>query len=396
MKLKPIKVSMLNQYIKKYLMSNSILNNLRVEGEISNIRMSKTGYTYFTLCDENSCINCVCFFADSISKNGDKIIVEGELSVYEVKGTYQIIVRNIERVGMGKILQDLEILKEKLKAQGMFDKKQELPIYPNRIGIITSKTGAAIKDVIKTFESVKANFNVTIYNALVQGEKSKKNIVDGIRYFNEIGADVILISRGGGSFEDLNIFNDINIAEEVYKSKIPVVTGIGHETDRTLTDYAADVYCHTPTAAAERIIIGYKDIETKLESLIYSLKYLANNYLNMKSSELKASKYILKSYLPLEQIYKLKNELYNSKNIIINNTTKRLNDVKSQLDIINEKLTGHNYKKQLEKGFSIVTNSDGIIVKDRQQIEDNDILKITFRNFEAFARTLSIEENKRG
>ncbi|HPW99217.1 MAG TPA: exodeoxyribonuclease VII large subunit, partial [Sedimentibacter sp.] len=277
MKLKPIKVSDLNQYIKRYLMSNSILNNLRVEGEITNIRMSKTGYTYFSLCDESSCISCVAFFADSISKNGDKIIAEGELSIYEAKGTCQLIVRNIERVGLGKILLDLELLKEKLKARGLFDRKRELPVFPQKIGIITSKTGAALKDILKTFESVKANIDITIYNSLVQGEKSKESIIEGIKYFNKAETDVILISRGGGSFEDLNVFNDLDLAMEVYKSKVIVVTGIGHETDRTLTDYVADIYCHTPTAAAERIIRDYKDVEERLASLVYSLKSGTHN-----------------------------------------------------------------------------------------------------------------------
>lgn len=392
MKLKPIKVSMLNQYIKKYLMSNSILNNLRVEGEISNIRTSKTGYTYLTLCDDSSCISCVCFFTDSISKNGDKVIVEGELSVYEAKGTYQIIIRNIERVGMGKILQDLEILKEKLKAQGMFDKNKDLPLYPGHIGIITSKTGAAIRDIIKTFEGVKADFSVTIYNALVQGEKSKQSIIDGIKYFNETGVDVILISRGGGSFEDLNVFNDINIAEEVFKSSIPVVTGIGHETDRTLTDYVADVYCHTPTAAAERIVRGYKDIETKLENLKYSLKYITINYLKLKTTELKASKYILKNYLPLEEIYKLKAELENNINIVKSSTDKKLNNLLFCLEILNEKISSSNYNKQLEKGFSIVTDINGNIVKQITQVSEGCLLNIMFKDFKVNAKALNAEE----
>lgn len=392
MKLKPIKVSMLNQYIKKYLMSNSILNNLRVEGEISNIRTSKTGYTYLTLCDDSSCISCVCFFTDSISKNGDKVIVEGELSVYEAKGTYQIIIRNIERVGMGKILQDLEILKEKLKAQGMFDKNKDLPLYPGHIGIITSKTGAAIRDIIKTFEGVKADFSVTIYNALVQGEKSKQTIIDGIKYFNKSGVDVILISRGGGSFEDLNVFNDINIAEEVFKSPIPIVTGIGHETDRTLTDYVADVYCHTPTAAAERIIKGYKDIETKLENLKYSLKYITINYLKLKTTELKASKYILKNYLPLEEIYMLKAELENNINIIKSSTDKKLNDLLFRLEILNEKISSSNYNKQLEKGFSVVTDTNGNIVKQITQVSEGCLLNIMFKDFKVNAKALNAEE----
>ncbi|MDW5300321.1 MAG: exodeoxyribonuclease VII large subunit [Sedimentibacter sp.] len=392
MKLKPIKVSVLNQYIKKYLMSNSILNNLRVEGEISNIRMSRSGYTYFSLCDENSCINCVAFFVDSVSKNGDKIIVEGELSVYETKGTYQLIVRNLERVGLGKILLDLEVLKEKLKAQGMFDRHRELPVYPAKIGIITSKSGAAIKDILKTFESVKADFEIVIYNTLVQGEKSKENILDGLKYFNKNETDVILISRGGGSFEDLNVFNDINIAEEVYKSKVPVVTGIGHETDRTLTDYVADEYCHTPTAAAERIIRGYKDIEEKISSLVYALKRGTYNCLALKQADIKSSKYLLKNYLPLENIYKLKNELEGYKNILNNVSNKKMKECNFQLQLLNEKLNIHNYKNQLDKGFAVVSDINGNIVKHINQVKVKSLLNIRFKDFNIEAETINVQE----
>lgn len=392
MKLKPIKVSMLNQFIKKYLMSNSILNNLRVEGEISNIRMSKTGYTYFSLCDDSSCINCVCFFPDTISKNGDKVVVEGEISLYEAKGTYQINVRNLERVGMGNILKDLELLKERLREQGLFERNRELPLYPRHIGIITSKTGAAVKDILKTFEGVRADLDITIYNVLVQGERSKQNIIDGIRHFNGSGTDVILISRGGGSFEDLSVFNEPEVAEEVFKSAIPVVTGIGHETDRTLIDYVADVYCHTPTAAAEKIISGYRDVEAKLENLIYTVRTYANSCLALKASELKASKYILKSYLPLEEIYRLKNELNSCRNIIRNNTGKRLDSLKYKLELFNEKVSGNNYSRQLEKGFSIVTDEQGKIVKSSSQVNEEDLLNIIFKDFTINAKTMSVKE----
>lgn len=392
MKLKPIKVSVLNQFIKKYLISNSILNNLCVEGEITNIRISKTGFTYFTLCDESSCINCVAFYTDSVSKNGDKVIVEGEITLYEAKGTYQINVRNIERVGLGKILQDLEILKEKLKASGMFEKNKEIPLYPSKIGIITSKTGAAIKDILKTLESVKADFEIQIYNVLVQGEKSKQNIIDGIKYFNENNVDLILISRGGGNFEDLNVFNDMKVAEEVYKSNIPIVTGIGHETDRTLTDYVADVYCHTPTAAAERIIVGYKDIEEKLLNLLYTLKYKTNNYLTLKAADLKTSKYILKSYFPLEQMYKQKNKVENYKNTIINNSMKKINILKFQLELYNEKLKSYDYNKQLEKGFAIVLDCDGNIIKNMNQVEIDSNIDIRLKNFMITAKTIEMKE----
>ena len=392
MKLKPIKVSVLNQYIKKYLMSNSILNNLRVEGEITNIRMSKTGYTYFSLCDETSCINCVAFFADSISKNGDKIIAEGELSVYEVKGTYQLIVRNIERVGLGKILLDLELLKQKLKSEGLFDRKREMPLYPHKIGIITSKTGAAVRDILKTLESAKADIEITVYNALVQGEKAKEHIIEGLKYFNSVQTDVILISRGGGSFEDLNIFNDIDLAMEVYKSEVVVVTGIGHETDRTLTDYVADVYCHTPTAAAERIIRGYKDVEEKLNSLLYALKSGTNSIISLKKADLMSLKYILRSNLPLEDIYKTKNQIDTYKSTIRNTAINYINEHYFNLKIMNEKLNAFDYNKHLEKGFALVSDINGNIIKDKEQLNINDILRIRFKDFEAEAETINIKE----
>ncbi len=393
MKLKPIKVSALNQFIKKYLMSNAILNNLRVEGEITNLRKSKTGYTYFTLNDESSSINCVCFFDENISKDGDKIIVEGELSVYEVKGSYQINVRNIERLGMGKILSDLKTLIDKLKLEGMFEKNNKIPLYPGKIGIVTSKSGAAIKDILKTFESVHANFEIIIYNALVQGEKSKQNIIDGIHYFNENKADVILISRGGGSFEDLNIFNDIKLAEEIYKSKVAIITGIGHEIDRTLADLVADEFCHTPTAAAERIIYGYRDIEIKLNNLKNSLNSETRNYLNYKSSELKANKYILKSNLPLEKIYKLKQKVENYKFIIKEQSNKKLNEFNFQLELLNEKLKSNNYNINLSKGFSIVLDENGKVINHISQVKEKDILEILFKDFKVKAQTLSIKRS---
>lgn len=392
MKLKPIKVSVLNQYIKKYLLSNSILNNLRVEGEISNIRLSKTGYTYFSLCDESSCINCVAFFADNISKNGDKIIAEGELTVYEARGTYQLVVKSIERMGLGKLLADLEALKEKMKAEGMFDRHRDIPLYPAKIGIITSRSGAAIRDILKTFESVRADFEIIVYNTLVQGEKSGKSIIGGLEFFNKNKADVILISRGGGSFEDLNVFNDIKVAEAVYGSNVPVVTGIGHETDRTLTDYVADVYCHTPTAAAERIIMGYKDIEEKLAGYMYTLKQSTRGRIALKQAELNSSKYILKSYLPLEKIYKLKNETENYKNIITGKADKELKELKFQLELLKEKLGSYNYSRQLEKGFALVSDKQGNMVRSMKQVEVNGLLNIRFKDFKVQAETINVEE----
>lgn len=393
MKIKPIKVSVLNQFIKKYLTSNPILNTLRVEGEISNIRMSKTGYTYFTLGDEESVISCVCFYAKNAA-NGDKVIVEGEISLYEKRGTYQINVKNIEHIGQGKILKDLEILKDKLKREGFFEKKKKLPLYPSRIGVITSKSGAAIKDILKTFESVRGNFEILIYDSLVQGEESKIHIINGLKYFNEQKVSVILISRGGGSFEDINIFNNTEIAEAIFKSNIPVVTGIGHETDRTLCDYVADEYCHTPTAAATRIVKGYQDVLVTLENTMYKLRSSVYSSLKLKTSDIKSYKYILKSYFPVENIYKQKNILENFKKNVEQKLNGKLKENYFKLQILKEKLENNNYNKQFKKGYAMIFDKNGNLIRHKNQINEKDIINIKFNDFSLDASIMDIKDNK--
>lgn len=179
---------------------------------------------------------------------------------------------------------------------------------------------------------------------------------------------------------------------EVYKSNVVVVTGIGHETDRTLTDYVADVYCHTPTAAAERIIRGYKDVEEKLNSLLYTLKSGTSNIISTKKADLTTSKYLLKSSLPLEDIYKTKNILNIYKNTLTNETNKYLKEATFDLKIMSEKLSTFDYKNQLKKGFALVSDIRGNIIKDKDQLNKKDILRIRFADFEAQAETLDIKE----
>ena len=286
----------------------------------------------------------------------------------------------------------MELLKENYGLKDYLTGRETSPPYPHKIGIITSKTGAAIKDILKTFESVKANLDITLYNALVQGERAKETIIEGLRYFNYRETEVVLISRGGGSFEDLNVFNDLDLAMEVYKSKAVVVTGIGHETDRTLTDYVADVYCHTPTAAAERIIRGYKDVEEKLTNLIFALKTGTSNVISTKKADLLSTKYILRSSLPLEDIYRAENMLKEHKNLIRNAAEKYINEYYIKIKIMGEKLTSYDYEKQLKRGFALVTDRAGNLVKIKNQVQAKDILQIRFADFKIEAETMDIKE----
>ncbi|QSX06815.1 exodeoxyribonuclease VII large subunit [Sedimentibacter sp. zth1] len=393
MKIKPIKVSLLNQYVKKIIKSNSIFYNLYIEGEISNIRISKTGYTYFTLSDSESSVSCVCFYQDRTVIDGDKVIVNGELTVYEAKGTYQIVVKNIEKIGLGNIFKELEILKKRLEKQGLFEKNKEIPLLPSKIGVITSKSGAALQDILRTFNAVNGGFDVSIYNSLVQGDAAKRTIVEGISYFNnEKNVDVILLSRGGGSFKDLNVFNEVSIAEKIYMSKIPIVTGIGHDTDVTLADYVADVHCHTPTAAAEFVIRGYKNIGIQLEALYRQLVDKTNNELKQFEASINTYKFMLRSYNPDNCINRLINECDMLKNILETNMRIEFNNRNNELRLKYEKLISYDYRTQLNNGYSLVFDNQNNLINDKTMVENNQSINILFDKFSIEAKIIDIKE----
>lgn len=393
MKLNPIKVSQLNKYIKKHLSNNSLLNNLYVEGEILNYKVSKNNITYFTLQENDSCINCICFFKEDTIKNGDKIIVSGNLNVYEQRGTYQINVKEIAKLGIGNMLKELELLKVNLKNKGMFSKNKLVPKFPKKIGIVTSKNGAAIKDILKTFDEVSANIEIFIYNAVVQGNIAKKNIIEGIKYFNEVEkTDVIMICRGGGSFEDLSVFNDTDIAQSIYNSLIPIVTGIGHESDKTLSDFTADLSCHTPTAAAIVVVEGYKNIQTEIDKMLLILKNKINNEIDYIYNNLRGYKYAINNMMPLSTINNFKYEVLNYANILKKYTNNNLNYNKYNLKLYKEKISSYNYKKNLEKGYALVLDQDGSIINNINDVCENKLIDIVFEKLKIKAEIKQFEE----
>lgn len=392
MNLKPIKVSELNKFIKKFLSTNSLLNNLLVEGEVSNLKVSKNGITYFTLCDINSCIKCICFFNATNIKNGDNVVVKGNINIYEPQGTYQINVSYVEVTGIGKILKDLEKLKSMLKEKGMFSKNKEIPLYPKKIGIITSKNGAAVKDILKTFDEISVNIDIHIYNSSVQGKNAIDTIINGIEYLNNIKCDIIMVCRGGGSFEDLNVFNNIDIAEKIYSSEVPIVTGIGHETDKTLVDFVADVCCHTPTAAALYVIKGYRNVYEQLQNYLFSLKKYTEIEIDKIKKDIEGKKYTLTNIVPLSKIESLKNSLYNYYILLKNNCNMELSQYKHTLDLFYEKIENNSYKNQFKKGFALVFDSEGNRVNNSNQIDEREKIRILFDKFEIIAETIKIKE----
>ena len=255
------KVSELTVRIRDLL--EGAFRDLWVEGEVSNFRAAQSGHLYFTLKDEKSQIRCVCF-RDQVRglkfrpEDGLHVTVRGSLSVYEPRGEYQIYVTHIEPVGLGALQLAFEQLKKKLAAEGLFDagRKKPLPVLPRCIGVVTSPTGAAIRDILRVLKRRFPNVHVSLYPVKVQGEGAAAEIVRAIRHFNRGSVvDVLIVARGGGSFEDLWAFNEEIVARAIAESEIPVITGIGHETDFTIADFVADLRAPTPSAAAEIVVV---------------------------------------------------------------------------------------------------------------------------------------------
>ena len=253
-----ISVTQLNEYIKSLLDSNALLSNLCVKGEISNFTNHRSGHFYFSIKDEGSLIRAVMFKSAAsrlkfMPENGMKILARGSVSLFVRDGQYQLYVTQMEPDGLGSLYLAFEQLKEKLSKKGLFDEsiKKPLPKIPSKIGVITSPTGAAVRDIMNILKRRYPFADVTLYPALVQGPSAPAQLISGLQYFNENPVDVIIIGRGGGSIEDLWAFNDEKLAYAIYESNVPVISAVGHETDFTICDFVSDKRAPTPSAAAE-------------------------------------------------------------------------------------------------------------------------------------------------
>lgn len=263
MAIKPIRVSQLNSYIRRILQSDPILGNVSVVGEISNLKYHGSGHVYFTLKDETSKINCF-LPADQLRyvrfelSDGMEITASGYISVYERGGYYSLNIRDVTVEGMGNLSIAFEKLKEKLAAEGLFapERKRPIPFFPRKVAVITSETGAAVRDIIKIIRSRNNIVDVLVYPCLVQGPAAAPDIVSAIDGVNERfpETDVIIVGRGGGSMEELWAFNEEMVARSISRSRIPVISAVGHETDFTIADFAADLRAETPTAAAQTAV----------------------------------------------------------------------------------------------------------------------------------------------
>jgi exodeoxyribonuclease VII large subunit len=307
LKVKVFTVSQITGYIKNLFVNDVFLNGVLVSGEISNFKRNSSGHLYFTLKDERAAINCVMFRGAASGLefdpvDGDAVVAVGNVSVYEKTGAYQFYAEFVRPAGKGYLYDRFERLKQKLEKEGLFDpaRKKPIPETPRVIGVITSRTGAAVRDIITVARRRNKSAEIAVAPAAVQGENAPGEIISALKTLNDWGkADVIILGRGGGAAEDLSAFNNEDLARAIFNSHIPVISAVGHETDFTIADFVADLRAPTPSAAAE---IVAPDLLSRLKNLISELHNSMYNLIGQKKYLLSAKVDLLHSLSPLSAL----------------------------------------------------------------------------------------------
>ena len=402
-------VSQLTKYIKYKLDNDVNLRDVYLKGEISNFKAHTRGHFYFTIKDEGSRINAV-MFASSASKvkftpeDGMKILVTGRISVYEATGGYQIYVNEMMEDGVGNLYVAFEQLKKKLASEGLFDeaRKKRIPKIPERVGVITAPTGAAIRDIISTINRRFPLTEVILLPSLVQGEGAKEDIVRQIKRAEDYNLDVLIVGRGGGSIEDLWAFNEEIVARAISQCPIPVISAVGHEIDFTIADFVADLRAPTPTGAAEIAVPNKTDVINYINQLNLRSRKAVGTILELKKKKLDSIKghYILNNPLDLysAKIQKLdyltENLVKNYKNIIdkekikLNNIKTRplfsnplviLDKTKQKYTLLLSKLDALSPLKTLERGYGIIKLDDKAVTSIKD-LKKDDLINIELKD----------------
>ncbi|MBO3318273.1 MAG: exodeoxyribonuclease VII large subunit [Clostridium perfringens] len=388
MKLKTLSVGEVNNYVKKLVENDFILKNLNVKGEISNLKFHSSGHIYFSLKDENSKVNCIMFKNNAVNldfrlEEGMKVEIKARLGVYHKEGTYQLYCENIKKAGIGELFEEFHKLKKELSEEGIFDEKYKraLPKFPKRVGIITARTGAAVRDIINVIQRRNKSLDIILYPAKVQGENAADSIIEGIRYFNnEKSVDVIILGRGGGSIEELWTFNNRDLAYEIFNSRIPTVSAVGHEVDFTISDFVSDMRAPTPSAAGELVSPSLQEmINDLLNKKEFLHRAIDRKFLNAKKDVDLLHKG-LKGNNPKHIIEKRIKEV-NSLEEKINFLGKRkIDKAKDELIALNSILQTLNPLNTLGRGYSVIMDKKDKVINEVSELKKNDMVKVIMKD----------------
>ncbi|MFM2375229.1 MAG: hypothetical protein RLZZ165_326 [Bacteroidota bacterium] len=412
-------VGALTQYIRQHLEGDPVLQDARVYGEVSNLTQHSSGHVYFTLKDEEAQLSCAMFkgvalrYLRTMPRHGARIEVRGKLSLYPPRGSYQLIVRELRLAGEGDLHARYLALKERLKAEGLFDagRKRPLPLYPRRIGLATSPTGAVIRDILDTLRRRYPHVEVLLAPTVVQGDAGRDSIVRSLALLNAVpGLDVIILARGGGALEDLWCFNEEAVARAIAASAVPVVAGIGHETDVTIADFAADLRAATPTAAAELAVPLASELREALQRAEMQLGYHLRHFIEVRQQMLDDYGRQMEATLlhrletARQQVLSLEGQLQARlmsaaalKRQMVEELHRRLEHAglslieghRNTLKMMELQLQGYDFRAVLARGFSITT-SGGHPVLDAATLAEGDPITTYYSR----GRTISIVQQK--
>ncbi|HEY5537535.1 MAG TPA: exodeoxyribonuclease VII large subunit [Acetobacterium sp.] len=396
-----LSVSEVNQFLKTLLESNSLLKNLMIQGELSNVKRAASGHLYFSLKDTASKIDCVMFKNAAmgikfIPKEGMKVTLRGSLGVYPPSGQYQITVRSMEPQGQGDLYQAYLALKDELSELGYFDldRKKKLPKTVSRVGLVTSPTGAAVQDMITIIKRRNPLMDIVLYPSLVQGDAAADNIIAGIRAFNDLkSVDVIIIGRGGGSIEDLWAFNDKNLAKVIFDSELPIISAVGHEIDFTIADFVADLRAPTPSGAAELVAEETLAFINRLEQVKNRLIQSMNGQIRKNREALFQLKKDLMRFRPRERVEEMRLNLDVLQERLLRSIKGMIKENRQQIKHLEASLETVNPLNVLNRGYVLVTDKNGIPIGTVKGLRLGQEVNLRFKDGESLVCIESTKEN---
>lgn len=396
-------VFQINNYIKNMFDTDFVLQNVSVTGEISNCKYHSSGHIYFTLKDQGGILSAVMFAGNRAKgleftlKDGMKVVVTGNISVYEAAGKYQIYVRQIKEAGNGELYAKYLELKNKLEEMGMFDPmyKKPVPKYIKRLGVVTARTGAAVHDIINVSRRRNPGIEILLYPAKVQGEGAAESICNGIETLEKYSPDVIIVGRGGGSIEDLWAFNEEIVASAVFNCSIPIISAVGHEIDYTIIDFVSDLRAPTPSAAAEMAVCDISETKNRLTEYVSSMGYIVNGRISDIRNKIGVYGQKLRYLSPQNSLNNMRMMLDDKTDRLNYNIRAVLERYKSRFRVLCAGINGASPVARLESGFAYMVNEEGKNISSVNSVNSGDKIKIYLMDGQIDAEVTEITESEK-
>lgn len=396
-------VSEINQYIKNMFIKDGILNRIYVKGEVSNCKYHTSGHIYFTLKDALGQLACVMFAGQRRGlafrlEEGQSVIVLGSINVYERDGKYQLYASEVILDGQGILYEKFERLKKSLQEEGLFDPahKKPIPAYPNKIGIVTASTGAAIQDIINISTRRNPYVQLVLYPAQVQGTGSAASVAKGIKLLDKMELDTIIVGRGGGSIEDLWAFNEEIVARAIYQCNTPVISAVGHETDVTIADFVSDLRAPTPSAAAELAINDYQTFQIIIQEYQHKLYREMQQRLKLYDNKIKEYKLRLMYASPAFQLKQRRQLLIDTEQKMLLLMNQKVKEKRHLLELYIARMEGLSPISKLSKGYALIVGEDNVPVQSIYKVSKKEILTVSLLDGDIKTRVEDISEKQRG